>query len=62
MKFCSIAYIFRSIWIKFDTENVEKRCTGQYEFREHRRSENSYFTTGVDKFPSTLCTLINGFS
>ena len=48
MKFCPIAYVFLSVSIKFYAENVEKKCIGLCEFRERRRSEYPYFTTGVD--------------
>jgi len=49
-------------FIKFCAENVEENCTGLCEFREHRRTEYPYCTTGVDEFPSSLCTFIKRFS
>jgi len=61
MNFCHIVYVFLSTFIKFYGENVEKKCTGLCEFREHRRSEYSYFTTSVDKFPSHFAHLLTDF-
>jgi hypothetical protein len=61
-EFLPHCYVFLSICTKFYAENVEKNFTSLCEFREHRRSEYPYFTTGVDKFPSSLCTLIDRFS